>query len=138
MKKNLLFIVMMMFSAALMAQTAPVKFHRSGDRPVPVRAFSIGDVIPGQSVPNATVSLKATLEDPVTGTTKYDLQTNAATQNRIYLYPDGTIGTTFTMSHVNTFSDRGTGYTYFDGVDWGDQPSVKIESVKAGWPSYEA
>lgn len=138
MKKNLLFIVMMMFSAALMAQTAPVRFHRSGDRPVPVRTYAIGDIIPGQAVPNTTVSPKATLEDPVTGTTKYDLQTNAATQNRIYLYPDGTIGTTFTMSHVNTFSDRGTGYTYFDGTNWGDQPSGKIESVKAGWPSYEA
>jgi hypothetical protein len=35
-----------------------------------------------------------------------------------------------------TFADRGTGYNYFDGSAWGPIPEARIESIRAGWPSY--
>jgi len=85
---------------------------------------------------NGTVNTKGTLDDPAVLWTKYDLQTNSSTQNRIYLYPDGTIGGVGMMSHQDNFSDRGTGVNFFDGSAWGAQPETRIESSKAGWPSY--
>jgi hypothetical protein len=72
------------------------------------------------------------------GYTNYDLQTNQSVQNRIYYYPDGTIGGTFTYgtAPIPTSTDRGTGYDYFDGTVWGAIPTARIESVRNGWPSY--
>ena len=71
------------------------------------------------------------------GTTQYDLQTNQSVQNRIYLYPDGTIGATFTFGMTSpSFADRGTGYNYFDGTSWGAIPTARTESARCGWPSY--
>jgi hypothetical protein len=136
MKKILLLCCLIVPAIAGITQTAPVKFSRPGEKPVLRPTYRIGDVIPGQSSPNVIVSTKSVLDDPVLGMTKYDLQTNASDQNRIYLYPDGTVGATFIMAHLDDFSDRGTGYNYFDGTAWGAQPSAKIEGIKTGWPSY--
>jgi len=71
------------------------------------------------------------------GTTKYDQQTNKSGQNRMYLFPDGTIGATWMLSQsVTPFDDRGTGYNYYNGSNWGPFPSSRIETVKSGWNSY--
>lgn len=67
----------------------------------------------------------------------FDLQTNHATQNRIFLYPDGTIGAVWI--HGNSYVsyiDRGTGYNYYNGLHWLDPPAGRIENVRTGWPSY--
>lgn len=93
------------------------------------------DLLIGHQDPNPTVLENGFLEYPVIGSSLYDQQvTNIAP--RMYLYSDGTIGATFIMSHQNDFTDRGTGYNYFDGVSWGAQPSSRIESARTGWPSY--
>jgi hypothetical protein len=77
------------------------------------------------------------------GQTVYDLQSNSGLQNRMYVYPDGTIGAVWTMGFVGGsggtgFADRGTGYNYFDGTTWMDWPTARIpsETAKTGWPSY--
>ena len=74
------------------------------------------------------------------GLTTYDLQTNACIQNRLYVYPDNTIGAVWTQGYNTgaSYSDRGTGYNYFDGTSWGDVPTARIssETAKCGWPSY--
>jgi hypothetical protein len=80
------------------------------------------------------------VETPI-GMTLYDLQSNAAVQNRIYAYPDGTIGAVWTTGWTppaTAFADRGTGYNYFDGTSWGEMPTTRIpsETLKNGWPSY--
>lgn len=69
------------------------------------------------------------------GLTEYDLQSNGSVDHRIRLYPDGTIGATWTRGY-GAFTDRGTGYNYFDGSSWGAFPTARIESVRTGWPSY--
>ena len=69
------------------------------------------------------------------GTTWYDLQTNSAIGNRLYLHPDNTISAVWTMSFEAAFDDRGTGYNYFDGAEWADPPTARIENIKTGWPS---
>ena len=81
-------------------------------------------------------SNKQLMDDPILFSTRYDLQTNVSDQNRIYLYPDGTIGATGMMAHLDSYTDRGTGYNYFDGTSWGPLPDTRIENEKAGWPSY--
>jgi hypothetical protein len=71
--------------------------------------------------PNPTTSASSNLKTSVgtgsetlIGTTTYDLQSNAAVQNRIVVHADGTIsaGWTISQQYNNTFSDRGTGYNF--------------------------
>lgn len=76
-------------------------------------------------------------EEEQIGGTRYDDQANASIQNRMYLYNDGTIGATWTRAvEDGTWSDRGTGYNYFDGNNWGDFPEIQVEQERTGWPSY--
>jgi len=71
------------------------------------------------------------------GETVFDLQSNYASQNRIYLFDDGTMGGTWTMGYDEVaFPDRGTGYNFSDGSDWGELPEDPVESLRCGWPSY--
>ena len=75
------------------------------------------------------------------GTTTYDLQANYGTPGqRIMLWNDNSISAIWT--YANTFIDppasqpeRGTGYNYFDGTNWGAGPSSKIETFKTGFPA---
>jgi len=77
------------------------------------------------------------ISETVIGTTTYDLQSNASLQDRIIMHDDGTMSAVWTMSHeLNTsFSDRGTGYNFFDGTSWGVNPTSRLESSRGGWPS---
>ena len=79
--------------------------------------------------------------DIVFGTSYYDNQTNSTTPRHIHVFDDGTIGTAWIMSQDNTnfpgCPDRGTGYNYFDGSEWGTPyPEFRIENTRTGWPSY--
>ncbi|RLD60959.1 MAG: hypothetical protein DRJ05_03600 [Bacteroidetes bacterium] len=77
------------------------------------------------------------IDDWTIGMTYYDLQTNASMQPRVYLYPDGYIGGTFTFGeNYTSFPDRGTGFNSTDGANWGNYPTERIESDRTGWPSY--
>jgi hypothetical protein len=89
---------------------------------------------------NADPGIRQTYRAPVEsviGETKYDLQSNRMLQGRIYQFPDGTIGAAWTRGVTDpSFPDRGTGYNYFDGAEWGPAPTERIESVRTGWPAY--
>ena len=70
------------------------------------------------------------------GETYYDKQSNRVTANRLYRFDDGTMATTWTYAIEATgFADRGTGYNYYDGNNWGDWPEARVETVKTGWPT---
>ena len=53
------------------------------------------------------------------GWTSYDLINNSV-QNRILVHDDGTMSAVWTMSaELNSvWSDRGTGYNFYDGSSW--------------------
>ena len=88
---------------------------------------------------NQTVTTDViTMDEETIGQTRYDDQSNASIQNRMYLYDDGTIGATwiFGLDDPNFTNDRGAGYNYFDGSSWGPYPTVKVEEERCGWPSY--
>lgn len=139
MKKVLLLFIAMVITLGLSAQINHAIPHQKSSLKVLKPTVRIdGTEIPGSSVVNHTVATKATLEDPILMETRYDLQTNSALQNRVVRYPDGTMGATVMMALLDAFTDRGTGYNYFDGTEWDAPPSARIESVKTGWPSYAA
>jgi len=87
---------------------------------------------------NPYVQTKAVLfDEEEIGNTRYDNQSNASIPNKMYLYDDGTIAATWTRSMDDgMFSDRGTGYNYYDGTSWGDSPQERIEDIKVHRPSY--
>ena len=74
--------------------------------------------------------------------TNYDLQSNSALGNRIAVWPDGSASFVATWDHtgLTSFPDRGTGYNFYtpDSKGMGDEPEVRQESVKSGWPSIAA
>jgi hypothetical protein len=67
------------------------------------------------------------------GTTEYQLQTNASICNRIQLHSDNTISATWTFAFTTGWTDRGTGYNYFDGSVWGVAPTVRVENIRTGF-----
>jgi hypothetical protein len=101
------------------------------------KGINIDLPVVGEQHANGCVFNKSLLNDPVTCVTVYDMQTTASNQSRVYLYPDGTIGATATWSRQdNSFTDRGTGYNYFNGTSWGTLPSARVETIRTGWPEY--
>ena len=73
--------------------------------------------------------------EEVIGLTQYDLQTNASIDDRLVGSGDA-ISAGWTMRlETGCFPDRGTGYNFFDGENWDEQPYERIESVRCGWPS---
>ena len=138
MKKALLTILMMGLVFSISAQQrrgqipaekqnieAKAPVMKTLEHPAIIKEASLSSTKAGLAPTEATI-----------GETRYDLQTNASVQNRLYLYPDGTIGGTWTYGMTSAFSERGTGYNYFDGTSWGAYPTARIETVRTGWPSY--
>jgi Secretion system C-terminal sorting domain len=95
-------------------------------------------VIVGELPPNNNVSNKKSInDDPVSSITRYDVQSNSAMGRRLFLYPDGTVGTAATWSTQDAlWTDRGTGYNYFDGTAFGSLPTARVEAIRVGWPNY--
>ena len=68
----------------------------------------------------------------VIGYTQYDLQSNAAIDDRMAGGADA-VSAAWTFSlELTPFSDRGTGYNYYDGTAWGEIAYERIESVRIG------
>ncbi|MFQ5334940.1 MAG: sialidase family protein, partial [Flavobacteriales bacterium] len=74
--------------------------------------------------------------ETIIGTTTYDLQTNTAIARRLFSHGSGKLSATWTFSTDmgGSWPDRGTGYNYFDGSSWGANPTVRIETIRTGWP----
>lgn len=77
------------------------------------------------------------MSETIIGETYYDLQTNSAIQNRLFVHEDNTISAAWIMSpdKLANFPNRGTGYNYFDGFEWMDMPTTRVEEGRTGWPS---
>ncbi len=84
---------------------------------------------------NPTVSSIRNLDNGTTiGITWYDLFTNATNANNLFMFDDGTISAGWTYGvEATSFPDRGTGYNYYNGDQWGSVPSQRLESLKTGW-----
>ncbi len=137
MKRLLLIGMVFGLAVSVFAQTRVLAPREVRDRAVkadePVPAIHSFEKTPGIPAYKGT----ALVDEDIIGGTRYDLQTNTSIQNRIHVYDDGAIGAVWTMGLQETaYPDRGTGYNYFDGNAWGDEPEERIESLRTGWPSY--
>lgn len=95
-------------------------------------------VMPLSNTVNPYVNSAKLITESQIGTTFYDLQSNtSAPSNRFYRYEDGTMAGVWTMGqNTGGYPDRGTGYNYFDGAAWQAEPAARIETARAGWPTY--
>jgi hypothetical protein len=145
MKASLLLILTILACITVSAQKFSLNQSDNNDRSALLQKKPLVD----EQVPNPAVALPnyspvaKTLKsapgvvETLIGRTVYDSQTNSAVANRIYAYPDGTMAAVWTMGFIETaYADRGTGYNYFDGTNWGDEPTARIETMRTGWPSY--
>ncbi|MCB0685422.1 MAG: T9SS type A sorting domain-containing protein, partial [Saprospiraceae bacterium] len=75
-------------------------------------------------------------QESVLGITYYDIQTNAASQNRIVAETDGYKAGVWMLSQTfdQTYPDRGTGFSEFVNGSWSPRPTTRLESVRTGWP----
>ncbi|MCX6247413.1 MAG: T9SS type A sorting domain-containing protein [Bacteroidetes bacterium] len=132
MKRFLCFVLALCLAISVSAQKGSIQkkiAHSINNIDLPV--------VVGENPGNTYVSNKSLLDDPVSSITKYDLQTNGAIESRVYLFPDGTVGTAATWSAQETsWTDRGTGYNLFDGTAFGALPTSRVETIRTGWPSY--
>lgn len=160
MKKNLLFGVAAFAFLAANAQNAGKKIMMPAKSSL--KAYKYEKLKPGtpevvddsyknnntvSKLPNGVKSnptLKvATVTQTVIGHTWYDLQSNSAVGDRIFVNPDGSIAACWTMEPDltgsdpgTTYANRGTGYNYFDGSAWGAEPMARIEgATRTGWPN---
>ncbi len=150
MKKTTTFITSILFAVALSAQIVPGQNH-SGLKAKYDKVIMSGDedlshlmVNPNpHTYPVLNSNSKSTMTSEIIGWTTYDLQTNGSVQNRIAVHDDGTISAAWTMSAEfnTTYSDRGTGYNYFDGSNWifsapqPPFPNPRLENSRVGWAS---
>jgi len=136
MKRFLLFAFMLGFVIAGYAQIKPNVVKAKADVSVLRPQMNQDGNFIGLQGANSTVSNYKMMDDPSIGFSKYDKQTNGSNSSRIYRFDDGTVGGVFTYSHLDDFTERGTGYNYYNGTAWGAGPNARIENVRTGWPSY--
>ena len=69
-----------------------------------------------------------------TMTTQMDLGANGFVANRMWRFDDGSVG--LVGQFPDNSANRGTGYNFYDGSEFGDQPEARIEGMRTGWPVY--
>jgi len=97
---------------------------------VPIRANQV------QHLPAPGTS--SVIIEHIIGITSFDLQSNASIRNGLINNGDGTLSAVWNHSAdtiIGGWPDRGTGYNYFDGANWGPIPTTRLESTRTGWPS---
>ena len=143
MKKTTTIIVSLLVAVGMTAQIVPGQNHNGLLKAKNDKITMSGDEALSHLMVNpnphtsSVLNSKSTMTETLIGTTTYDLQSNAAVQNRIIVHDDGTISTAWTMSqqYNTSYPDRGTGYNFFDGTAWGSQPTTRLEGSRGGWPS---
>ena len=143
MKKTTTIIASLLVAVAMTAQIVPGQNHTGLLKAKNDKITMSGDEALSHLMVNpnphtsATSNQKSAINETVIGTSTYDLQSNAAVQNRIVHHDDGTIsaGWTISQQYNTSYTDRGTGYNFFDGTAWGTAPTTRLEGSRGGWPS---
>ena len=132
MKKLLLSSLIVVIGASLFAQN----HYTTPRNPVKVQYVEMtpdgfinanGNPIIGEKSSNETVEV---------GITYYDLQSSINIMNRIWEYDDGTVGAIWLAAGPELVPNRGTGYNYYDGTEWGEPLMHLGDDERTGLPSY--
>jgi hypothetical protein len=141
MKKILLILNSLLFVSGVYAQGDRIRVPESLKRLSLPKSGPVFETCNLQTAVNPYVhSLNEFINEEEAGGTVFDLQSNASSpSNRVHLFNDGTIGAVWTRGTGPTaYADRGTGYNYFNGDDWGPFPTNRVETERSGWPAYTA
>lgn len=136
MKKLYLILVLVTFSLLTLAQKTTID---PSNIMLPYYNSSRNMVVPFTQQPNNSVHAPTAFNETVLGNTYWDLQSsNSAPPNRFYVYPDGQMAAVWTMGMEtdSNYTDRGTGYAFYNGTSWQNMPMQRLETERAGWPSY--
>ena len=139
MKKLLLFSLILGIGIVGFSQNAPSVSKEL--RNTPAEASFLPGTDNATNFNNSVNMLKSTgafaPTEHIIGTTTYDLFSNKFIGNRFFRWEDGTMAAVWMLGLDGTVAmpDRGTGYNYYNGTEWGPQPTVRIEPMKTGWPS---
>jgi hypothetical protein len=144
MKKNLLFISSLALGVTAIAQQAqqgwvklsPAVANRSAvyvapsDNSAPANTNAQSNNNRAQTNP----SVSPLFTETVIGNTSYPLQTNSSNHTRL-VNNGGMLSATWTFSAGawNAWTDRGTGYNYFNGTTWGAIPTARLENDRTGF-----
>lgn len=123
-------------------ETVQVKSN-VGTEMAPTMSYTPGNVVLPSMQNSRIVRDDQEMFESGTMVTDYDLQSNSAVGNRIAAWADGSaaIVATWDQGYNGSYPVRGTGYNYFDGEEWGDEPEDRVEiaenglNVYSGWPS---
>lgn len=140
MRKLLLITLSLLVSVGVFAQQSRARVAKSMQNIAVEKLAAIDETANLQTTVNPYVSARVIPYEAEIGGTVYDLQSNGSSpSNRIEFFNDGTIGATWTRGTGPTaYADRGTGYNYFNGADWGPAPTNRVEVDRSGWPAYTA
>jgi hypothetical protein len=139
MKRYLLFILAIGFGFIAFGQNGSASNSKK-NVVAPFIRFSVDIPIQGERPVDMSNPDRSITSDPTTMVTRYDLQTNSSSgQQRLYYWPsDNTMSAVALWSTQDaSWSDRGTGYNYFNGTNWGSMPTSRVESIRTGWPSIQ-
>jgi hypothetical protein len=132
MKKALLFTFIITIAFALNAQYAQIIGPNKN------LALKQLEIHPDLYSPHGS-SVIGQKEYPQTiiGTTWYDSQSYGNVMPRMHEYPDGTVGAIWMAAGEGiTNPERGAGYNYFNGTEWGT-PNLHVgQDDRHGWPNY--
>ncbi|GAB5538614.1 MAG: hypothetical protein Salg2KO_07170 [Salibacteraceae bacterium] len=138
MKKILLSAVSMMTVGAGFAQSTahltPEQNRYKVSVPVNITEQAVENAENFPLIGNTQVQQRSATETQI-GESYYDLQTNSAIQRRIILHNNSSITATWTFSTDAAWTNRGTGYNYFNGTSWGSIPTAELETERTGWPN---
>lgn len=135
----LVFLTLMLFTICSFSQ---VKILNNPQRSVTKNAppsYTGEEILNDAKGNESNFMLQKSALEVFIGETRYDFQTNGSINNRLTRTADGELYGVWTMGFQegSSFPDRGTGFNTFDGDDWGDVPSERLEeSVRTGWPNY--
>jgi hypothetical protein len=146
MKKLLLFSLFLSLAVGTQAQSGYKKFnHPDVNKSVKTSLKNLNEAAVAEMdfTPSTTIVSAVTnkgvngVSDAVVMNTLYDLQSNSSISNRLIAFPDGTVAATATrgVDSPPDVPDRGTGYNFYDGSSWGNQPTARVEPFRSGWPS---
>ncbi len=145
MKKVYFLALIMIFGSGLFAQPGKSVIPKSLQYKTVPKPLKIDQSIPLNEGNALTNPKSASSVGVVIGGTRYDAQSNGSMQQRIYsVFNTATSKEEVTgiwtrgVTDAGTYPDRGTGYNYFNGTAWGPLPTGRIESMRTGWPVYQA
>lgn len=133
------FIILLLFSIPLSLSSQALRLPKSEQRSVPL-IKAVDQLRRDQAQrdhPSVPLQSNFLTQETILGVTQYDLQTNAASQNRIVAGSDGYKAGVWMHSQTfdETYPDRGTGFSEFTNGSWSNRPDTRLETTRTGWPS---